>query len=349
MYTATRIWHIFSTFNPRIIQIRDMAKIECIGLLTSGGDAPGMNAAIRAVTRMAIYNNLRVVGIKRGYYGLVYNEMEEFTSKSVSNIIQQGGTILKTARCREFTTSEGRAKAYENMKAAGIDALVVIGGDGSLSGARIFAEEYDVPIVGLPGTIDNDLGGTDETIGYDTALNTIVEAVDKIRDTATSHERLFLVEVMGHMAGYLALNGAIATGAEAAIIPEMETEIDQLGDLINRGFRKSKNSAIVLVAENPETGGAMGLAQRIKEEFPEYDARVTILGHLQRGGSPTAADRILASKMGAQAIIALLEGQRNVMIGIKNGDLVYVPFSKATQHSSTIDRNDVEIVKILSI
>ena len=326
-----------------------MAKIECIGLLTSGGDAPGMNAAIRAVTRMAIYNNLRVVGIKRGYYGLVYNEMEEFTSKSVSNIIQQGGTILKTARCREFTTSEGRAKAYENMKAAGIDALVVIGGDGSLSGARIFAEEYDVPIVGLPGTIDNDLGGTDETIGYDTALNTIVEAVDKIRDTATSHERLFLVEVMGHMAGYLALNGAIATGAKAAIIPEMETEIDQLGDLINRGFRKSKNSAIVLVAENPETGGAMGLAQRIKEEFPEYDARVTILGHLQRGGSPTAADRILASKMGAQAIIALMEGQRNVMIGIKNGDLVYVPFSKATQHSSTIDRNDVEIVKILSI
>ena len=308
-----------------------------------------MNAAIRAVTRMAIYNNLRVVGIKRGYYGLVYNEMEEFTSKSVSNIIQQGGTILKTARCREFTTSEGRAKAYENMKAAGIDALVVIGGDGSLSGARIFAEEYDVPIVGLPGTIDNELGGTDETIGYDTALNTIVEAVDKIRDTATSHERLFLVEVMGHMAGYLALNGSIATGAEAAIIPEMETEIDQLGDLINRGFRKSKNSAIVLVAENPETGGAMGLAQRIKEEFPEYDARVTILGHLQRGGSPTAADRILASKMGAQAITALMEGQRNVMIGIKNGDLVYVPFSKATQHSSTIDRNDVEIVKILSI
>lgn len=326
-----------------------MANIKCIGILTSGGDAPGMNAAIRAVTRTAIYNNLRVVGIKRGYYGLVYNEMEEFTSKSVSNIIQQGGTILKTARCREFTTSEGRAKAYENMKAAGIDALVVIGGDGSLSGARIFAEEYDIPIVGLPGTIDNDLGGTDETIGYDTALNTIVDAVDKIRDTATSHERLFLVEVMGNRAGYLALNGAIATGAEAAIIPEMETEIDQLGDLINRGFRKSKNSAIVLVAENPETGGAMGLAQRIKEEFPEYDARVTILGHLQRGGSPTAADRILASRMGTQAITALMEGQRNVMIGIKNGELVYVPFSKATHHSSTIDRSDIEIVKILSI
>ncbi|MBR2866287.1 MAG: 6-phosphofructokinase [Alistipes sp.] len=326
-----------------------MAQVKCIGVLTSGGDAPGMNAAIRAVTRAAIYNGLRVVGIKRGYYGLVYNEMEEFDSKSVSNIIQQGGTILKTARCKEFVTPEGRKQAFDNMRAEGIDALVVIGGDGSLSGARIFAEEYDIPIVGLPGTIDNDLGGTDSTIGYDTALNTIVEAVDKIRDTATSHERLFLVEVMGHMAGYLALNGAIASGAEAAIVPEMETEIDQLADLINRGFRKSKNSAIVLVAENPETGGALGLKQRIKEEFPEYDARVTILGHLQRGGSPTAADRILASRMGAQAITALKEGQRNVMIGIKNGELVYVPFSKATTHKHSIGSAELDIVKMLSI
>lgn len=326
-----------------------MAQVKSIGVLTSGGDAPGMNAAIRAVTRTAIYNGLRVVGIKRGYYGLVYNEMEEFSSKSVSNIIQQGGTILKTARCMEFKTAEGRKQAYDNMRAQGIDALVVIGGDGSLSGARLFAEEYDIPIVGLPGTIDNDLGGTDSTIGYDTALNTIVEAVDKIRDTATSHERLFFVEVMGHMAGYLALNSAIASGAEAAIIPEMETEIDQLADLINRGFRKSKSSAIVLVAENPETGGAMGLAQRIKEEFPEYDARVTILGHLQRGGSPTAADRILASRMGAQAITALGEGQRNVMIGIKNGELIYVPFSKATCHNRTIDHEGIDIVKMLSI
>lgn len=326
-----------------------MAQVKSIGVLTSGGDAPGMNAAIRAVTRAAIYHGLRVVGIKRGYYGLVYNEMEEFSSKSVSNIIQQGGTILKTARCKEFKTVEGRKQAYDNMLAAGIDALVVIGGDGSLSGARLFAEEFDVPIVGLPGTIDNDLGGTDSTIGYDTALNTIVEAVDKIRDTATSHERLFLVEVMGHMAGYLALNGAIASGAEAAIVPEMETEIDQLADLVSRGFRKSKNSAIVLVAENPETGGALGLAQRIKDEFPEYDARVTILGHLQRGGSPTAADRILASRMGAQAITALMEGQRNVMIGIKNGELVYVPFSKATTHKHSIGGVDLEIVKMLSI
>lgn len=326
-----------------------MAQVKCIGVLTSGGDAPGMNAAIRAVTRAAIYNGLRVVGIKRGYYGLVYNEMEEFDSKSVSNIIQQGGTILKTARCKEFVTPEGRKQAFDNMRTEGIDALVVIGGDGSLSGARIFAEEYDIPIVGLPGTIDNDLGGTDSTIGYDTALNTIVEAVDKIRDTATSHERLFLVEVMGHMAGYLALNGAIASGAEAAIVPEMETEIDQLADLINRGFRKSKNSAIVLVAENPETGGALGLKQRIKEEFPEYDARVTILGHLQRGGSPTAADRILASRMGAQAITALREGQRNVMIGIKNGELIYVPFSKATTHKHSIGSAELDIVKMLSI
>ena len=326
-----------------------MATIKTIGILTSGGDAPGMNAAIRAVTRAAIYNGFRVMGIKRGYYGLVYNEIEEFDTKSVSNIIQQGGTILKTARCKEFTTVEGRRAAYENMCRHQIDALVVIGGDGSLSGARIFAEEYNIAIVGLPGTIDNDLGGTDSTIGYDTALNTIVEAVDKIRDTATSHERLFFVEVMGHMAGYLALNGAIASGAEAAIIPEMETEIDQLADLVSRGFRKSKNSAIVLVAENPETGGAMGLAERVRKEFPEYDARVTILGHLQRGGSPTAADRILASRMGAQAITALIEGQRNVMIGIRNGELVYTPFAQATKHKCKLDATAIEIVKMLSI
>lgn len=326
-----------------------MASIKCIGILTSGGDAPAMNAAIRAVTRTAIYNGFAVKGIMRGYKGLVYNEMVEFKSQSVSNIIQQGGTILKTARCKEFQTVEGRKAAYDNMMAAGIDALVVIGGDGSLRGAGIFAEEYNVPIVGLPGTIDNDLGGTDTTIGYDTALNTIMEAVDKLRDTASSHERLFFVEVMGHTAGYLALNGAIATGSEAAIIPEMDTEVDQLGALINQGFRKSKNSAIVLVAENPQTGGAMALAERVKKEFPQYDARVTILGHIQRGGSPTAMDRILASRMGEAAIEALLEGQRNVMIGIQNGQISYVPFSKAIAHNKSIDRNDLDLVKILSI
>ncbi len=326
-----------------------MGDIKCIGILTSGGDAPGMNAAIRAVTRTAIYNGLTVKGIMRGYHGLITNEIIDFKSQSVSNIIQKGGTILKTARSQEFTTPEGRRTAYENMKSNEIDALVVIGGDGSITGAQIFAREYDIPIIGLPGTIDNDLSGTDSTIGYDTALNTIVEAVDKLRDTATSHERLFFVEVMGNTAGYLALNGAIASGAEAAIIPEMETEVDQLSQLIDHGFRKSKSSAIVLVAENKKTGGAMGLAERIKREYPQYDARVTILGHIQRGGSPTAKDRILASRMGAAAIKALLEGQRNVMIGIQNGAMVYVPFAKAISHEKRIDRDSIELVKILSI
>lgn len=324
-------------------------SIKCIGILTSGGDSPGMNAAIRAVTRTAIYKGFAVKGIMRGYKGLVFNEIVDFKSQSVSNIIQLGGTILKTARCKEFQTPEGRKAAYDNMVAAGIDALVVIGGDGSLTGAGIFASEYDVPIVGLPGTIDNDLGGTDSTIGYDTALNTIMEAVDKLRDTASSHERLFFVEVMGHTAGYLALNGAIATGSEAAIIPEMDTEVDQLGELINHGFRKSKNSAIVIVAENPKTGGAMALAERVQKEFPQYDARVTILGHIQRGGSPTAIDRILASRMGEAAIEAIMEGQRNVMIGTQNGQITYVPFSKATKHNRTLDRADLDLVKILSI
>ena len=323
--------------------------IKCIGILTSGGDAPGMNAAIRAVTRTAIYNGYKVKGILRGYHGLVTNKIIDLTSSSVSNIIQKGGTILKTARSKEFRTPEGRKLAYDNMKAAGIDALVVIGGDGSLSGAQIFANEFDVPIVGLPGTIDNDVDGTDETIGYDTALNTIVDAVDKLRDTASSHDRLFFVEVMGNTAGYLSLNGAIASGAEAAIIPERDMEVDQLAELIHNGFRKSKSSAIVLVAENKATGGAMGMAERIKKEFPDFDARVTILGHLQRGGSPTAKDRILASKMGATAIEALSEGQRNVMIGIKNGDYVYVPFKRAIAHTQQMDLKDVDLVRILSM
>ena len=326
-----------------------MEKIKCIGVLTSGGDAPGMNAAIRAVTRTAIYNGLSVKGIMRGYRGLINNEIVEFHSDSVSNIIQKGGTILRTARCPEFTTSEGRKTAYDNMRRAGIDAVVAIGGDGTIAGARIFAEEYNIPIVALPGTIDNDLSGTDSTIGFDTALNTIMECVDKIRDTATSHERLFFVEVMGHTAGYLALNGALATGAEAAIIPEMETEDDQLKTLIDNGFRKSKNSAIVLVAENPKTGGAMGLAERVKREYPQYDARVTILGHLQRGGSPSAFDRILASRLGSAAITALQEGQRNVMTGIRNGEIVYVPFSQAISHTKKLSQDMTDLVRILSI
>ena len=308
-----------------------------------------MNAAIRAVTRTAIYNGLKVKGIYRGYKGLITNEIKDFKTENVSNIVQQGGTILKTARCPEFKTEEGRAEAWKHMCEHEIDALIVIGGDGSLSGARVLAQEYDIPCIGIPATIDNDLYGTDTTLGYDTALNTIVEAVDKIRDTANSHERIFFVEVMGRDAGFLALNSAIASGAEAAIIPERETEVDQLADLIHNGVRKSKNSAIVLVAENKATGGALGMAERIKKEFPEFDARVTILGHLQRGGSPTAKDRILASKMGATAIEALSEGQRNVMIGIKNGELVYVPFKKAIAHQQKMDLKDMDIVKILSI
>jgi len=326
-----------------------MAKINSIGILTSGGDAPGMNAAIRAVTRSAIYNGLKVFGIYRGYKGLVTDEIIEFKSQNVSNIIQMGGTILKTARCMEFKTAEGRAQAYENMKKHGIDALVVIGGDGSLTGARILAQEFDIPCIGLPGTIDNDLYGTDTTIGYDTALNTILDAVDKIRDTATSHERLFFVEVMGRDAGFLALNGAIAAGAEAAIIPEFSTEVDQLEQFIEHGFKKSKSSSIVLVAESELTGGAMHYAERVKNEYPQYDVRVTILGHLQRGGRPTAHDRIIASRMGVASIQALLEGQRNVMIGIENDKIVYVPFAKAIKNDKPIDKELVNVLAELSI
>ena len=326
-----------------------MSKINCIGILTSGGDAPGMNAAIRAVTRAAIYNGFRVKGIYRGYKGLVTDEIVEFKTQNVSNIIQLGGTILKTARCAEFKTEEGRRLAYENLQKEGIDALVVIGGDGSLTGARIFATEFIFPIVGLPGTIDNDLYGTDKTIGYDTALNTIMDCVDKIRDTASSHERLFFIEVMGRDAGFLALNGAIASGCEAAIIPEISTEVDQLAELIEHGFRKSKNSSIVLVAESPVTGGAMGLAERVKNEYPQYDVRVSILGHLQRGGSPTAVDRILASRLGAAAIDALMEDQRNVMVGIRNDEIVYVPFFKAIKYDKPVDRTLLQTLRTLSI
>ncbi len=326
-----------------------MAAIKTIGVLTSGGDAPGMNAAIRAVTRAAIYNGFKVKGIYRGYKGLVEDEIVDFKAHNVSNIIHHGGTILKTARCKEFMTVEGRRRAYDNIQRHGIDALVVIGGDGSLSGARQFASEYDLPIVGLPGTIDNDLSGTDHTIGYDTALNTIMWCVDRIRDTASSHERLFFIEVMGRESGFLALNGAIATGAEAAIIPEISTEVDQLSELIESGFRHSKTSSIVLVAESPITGGAMGLAERVHKEYPQYDVRVTILGHLQRGGSPTAQDRILASRMGAAAIDALLEGQRNIMIGDDDERIVYVPFTKAIRRDKPIDRDLLDLLRRLSI
>ncbi len=324
-------------------------EIKCIGLLTSGGDAPGMNAAIRSVTRAAIFNGIRVKAIYRGYKGLITGEIKEFQTQNVSNIIQQGGTILKTARCMEFHTVEGRKLAFDTMKKEEIDALVVIGGDGTFTGARIFAQEFNVPIVGLPGTIDNDLYGTDSTIGYDTALNTIIEAVDKIRDTASSHERLFFIEVMGRDAGFLALNSALASGAEAAIIPERETKVDQLEELIKNGFRKSKNSSIVIVAESDITGGATGLAERMRIEHPEYDVRVTILGHIQRGGSPSAYDRILASRMGVAAIDALMDEQRSIMIGIVNDVIVHIPFTKAIKDDKPVNENLLGVIQILSI
>ncbi len=324
-------------------------KINCVGVFTSGGDAPGMNAAIRAVTRAAISNGIKVKAIYRGYKGLIDGDIKEFGTQDVSGIIQRGGTIIKSARSTEFTTTEGRKKAYDNLVKEGIDALIAIGGDGTFTGARLFAQEYNVPIIGIPGTIDNDLWGTDATIGYDTALNTIMHCVDMLRDTATSHERVFLVEVMGRDAGFLTLNAAIASGAEAAIIPERSTIIEQIEEAIGQGRRKSKNSSIVLVQEHAIPGGAQAVAKMMEEAHPEYSTRVTILGHLQRGGSPTANDRILASRMGIAAIQALLEEQRSVMIGVKNDEIVYVPLSKAIREKKDIKMDKWTAIQILSI
>lgn len=325
-----------------------MAKIKTIGILTSGGDAPGMNAAIRAVTRAGIYNGFNIKAIYRGYDGLVQGDISSFTTENVSGIVRRGGTILKTARSKEFCTEEGRAKAYENMQKEGIDALVVVGGNGSLTGAMIFAQEYDVCCIGLPGTIDNDLYGTDNTIGYDTTMNTIMECVDRIRDTAQSHERIFFIEVMGRDAGFLAQNSAIACGAEAAIIPEDSTNVDQLSRFMERGIRKSKKSCIVIVSESPKCG-ALYYADRVKKEFPDYDVRVSILGHLQRGGRPTARDRILASRTGVGAIEAILQGQRNIMVGVRNNEVVYVPLSEAIRSDKPFDKKLIKVLDELSI
>ncbi|EFL45659.1 6-phosphofructokinase [Prevotella disiens] len=325
-----------------------MAKVKTIGILTSGGDAPGMNAAVRAVTRAGIYNGFSVKGIYRGFDGLISGEIKTFTTENVSGIIDEGGTILKSARSEEFKTKEGRKKAYENIKKEGISALVVIGGNGSLTGAMNFAQEYDLCCVGLPGTIDNDLYGTDSTIGYDTTLNTIMECVDRIRDTAQSHERIFFVEVMGRDAGFLAQNSAIASGAEAAIIPEDSTDVDQLAMFMERGIRKSKRSCIVIVSESPKCG-AMYYADRVKKEFPNYDVRVSILGHLQRGGRPSARDRILASRTGYGAIEAIMQGQRNIMVGVRNNEVVYVPLSEAIRSDKPFDKKLIKILEVLSI
>jgi 6-phosphofructokinase 1 len=308
-----------------------MSKIQNIGVLTSGGDAPGMNAAIRAVVRGALYYKLKVTGILRGYDGLINADFMPMDGKSVANIIQRGGTILKTARCDEFKTPEGRAKAHQNLVENGIDALVVIGGDGTFTGADIFSREYDFPILGLPGTIDNDLEGTDLTIGYDTAINTVVNAVDKIRDTAESHDRLFIVEVMGRDSGLIALRSGIGVGAEAILIPEAKMTITDLVERVEHG-RKDKASKIIVVAEGDEAGGAYNVGEILKEKFPHHDIRVSVLGHIQRGGSPSCADRVLASRLGVTAVEGLLEGKSKMMVGQINREIVFTPFSKAIKH-----------------
>ena len=327
-----------------------MAKeIKCVGILTSGGDAPGMNAAIRAVTRAGIYHGLKIKAIYRGYKGLITGEIKEFKTEDVSNIIQRGGTILKTSRCPEFKTKEGRATAFETMQKEEIDALVVIGGDGSITGAYNLAKEFDIPCIALPGTIDNDLYGTDTTIGYDTALNTIMECIDKIRDTASSHERLFIVEVMGRDAGFLALNGTIATGAEACVLPEIDPEFEKITQFISNGLRRTKSSSIVLFAEGREKDyNIMEVAENMRQKFPELDVRVSILGYLQRGGSPTASDRILASRLGVAAIESLLEGQRNIMVGLRNNEIVYIPFTKAIKDDKPLDKDVVKAQEIMA-
>jgi 6-phosphofructokinase 1 len=327
-----------------------MGPLKKIAVLTSGGDAPGMNAAIRAVVRGALYNNLEVMGIIRGYQGLINNDLIPMDSKSVSNIIQQGGTILKSARSKDFRTKEGRQLAFDSIQKHHIDALVVIGGDGTFTGARLFSQEFNIPTVGIPGTIDNDLYGTDYTIGYDTALNTVIEAVDKIRDTASAHSRLFFIEVMGRDAGFLALRSAIASGAEAVMVPEINTDYKKLDAFLKNSFNKEKSSSIVLVAEGDKiSGGAIKVAERVSQKHPEYDARVTILGHIQRGGSPSAFDRVTASRMGVSAVEALLDDQKSVMIGMVNNEIVYVPFNQALKHKKPLNPRLLELIDILSI
>lgn len=323
-------------------------KLQKIGVFTSGGDAPGMNAAIRAVTRAALAHKLKVVGIRRGYQGMIEGDFMPLKSSDVSGILHLGGTVLKTARSAEFRTPEGREKAYQELKKAEIDAVVVIGGDGSFTGALVMSQEYDIPFVGIPGTIDNDMYGTDYTIGYDTALNTVVEAVDKIKDTARSHGRIFFVEVMGREAGLLALNSGIACGAEVILIPESNEQHDQLKRFISKGYKNKETSGIVMVAEGDEAGGALKIAEQVRKEHPDLDVRVSILGHIQRGGRPTAKDRVNATKMGVAAIDALLDDQKSIMIGLNNEKIVHVPFNKAVKLNHSIDTNLLDIQKLIN-
>lgn len=318
-----------------------------IGVFTSGGDAPGMNACIRAVVRTALYYNVEIAGIVRGYNGMIHNEIIDLYSHSVSNIIQQGGTILKTARSEEFMTHQGRKKAFDNLQKHGIEGLVAIGGNGTFTGAKIFYEEFGIPIIGCPGTIDNDLYGTDYTIGFDTAVNTAVDAIDKIRDTANAHDRLFFVEVMGRDTGYIALHSGIASGAEVVLIPETLTSIDEIIEILNLGKERKKSSSIVIVAEGDEEGGALEIANKVKEKFNYYSTRVMILGHLQRGGRPTANDRILASKLGSAAVQGLLQGKKNVMAGVVNQEIIFTPFEECIQKKKSVSDTLLQLTDLI--
>ena len=307
-----------------------------------------MNAAIRAVVRTALHENLEVFGIHSGYKGMIEGHIERLESNDVSNILQRGGTVLKTARSEEFKTNEGMQRAFNSLESYNIDGVVAIGGDGTFNGADIFSQSYDIPFVGLPGTIDNDLVGTDYTIGYDTAINTVVSAVDKIKDTAASHDRLFLVEVMGKDAGFIALRSGIGVGAESILIPETQTHLDELLDLLKKGWNRKKTSSIVIVAEGDDAGGAIKVAEQVKSQVPEYDTRVTILGHLQRGGSPSAMDRVLASRLGNAAVNSLLQGDHGMMVGIVNNEVHHTPFDQAIKHTEKLDAKLLELAKFLS-
>ncbi len=323
-----------------------MIPIKTIGVLTAGGDAPGMNACIRAVTRVARHKDVRVLGVEHGFTGLIAGDYTELIRSSVSNIIQRGGTILKSARTPEFLTPEGRKKAYDSMKAAGMEGLVIIGGDGTAQAGAAFCAEFDIPVVGCPGTIDNDLFGTDETIGFDTAINTALESIDKIRDTADAFERTFYIEVMGRTSGFIALDVGLSCGAEFIAIPENETSLDELLKIF-KNQRSTKRSNMIIVAEGDDAGGAFKLAEKVKEHTG-IDYRVAILGHVQRGGSPTARDRILASKMGAAAVEGLLNGQSNIMTGEVNGKLTLTPFIEAAETKKPIDAILLELTKVLA-
>ena len=323
-------------------------KVTRVGVLTSGGDSPGMNAAIRAVVKSCWHYNLEVFGIMRGYAGMVEGEIEKFERRGVSNIIQRGGTILKTARCAEFREPEGRKQAYENLKKHGINGLVIIGGDGSFKGAQTFSHEYDIPCIGIPGTIDKDIAGTDMTIGFDTAVNTAVEAIDKIRDTMEAHERLFVVEVMGRDAGYIALNSGISSGAENILIPEKKTDLQKMIASLTQKERNHKHVNLIVVTEGDEYGGAEGISNYLRLSIPTADIRMCILGHIQRGGAPSAIDRMIASRMGYHAVQCLLNGTFNVMVGIVNDKMCFTPLDKAVKAKQTISEEWLTIAEVLA-